>query len=96
MIRATLATMFAMLLILAFGSLKAQDSPSAPTVANEIEKEKAAADVALALKQQREEAQDKLANAYIVIMRLQREVDQMRTQLKLPPYKDATPNAPPK
>ena len=87
------ASLIALLLLLSLGPVKAQDSP---TVANEIEKEKAAADVALALKQQREEAQDKLANAYIVIMRLQREVDQMRTQLKLPPYQDKTPNAPPK
>jgi hypothetical protein len=33
-----------------------------------------------ALKQQREEAQDKLLNAYTTIMRLQRELDRMKAE----------------
>ena len=35
-------------------------------------------DYILALKQQREEAQDKLVNAYVTIMKLQRELDRMK------------------
>jgi hypothetical protein len=32
----------------------------------------------MALKQQREEAQDKLVNAYVTIMKLQRELDKLK------------------
>ena len=49
-----------------------------------------AQDYILALKQQREEAQDKLVNAYVTIMKLQRELD----KLKADPPK--VPNAPSK
>jgi prefoldin subunit 5 len=37
-----------------------------------------AQDYIMALKQQREEAQDKLVNAYATIMKLQRELDKLK------------------
>jgi hypothetical protein len=38
----------------------------------------AASDIVLALRQQREEALDKVANAYVTIMKLQRELDRLK------------------
>jgi hypothetical protein len=37
-------------------------------------------DLVSALRQQREEAQDKLVNAYVTIMRLQRELDKIKAE----------------
>ena len=48
-----------------------------------------AEDYIQALKQQREEAQDKLVNAYVTIMKLQRELDRLKAVSQ-------KPEAPPK
>jgi hypothetical protein len=45
-------------------------------------------DVIQALRQQREEALDKVANAYVTIMKLQRELDKMKAE------QNALPTAP--
>jgi hypothetical protein len=39
-------------------------------------------DIVQALRQQREEALDKVANAYVVIMKLQRELDRLKADPK--------------
>jgi len=48
-----------------------------------------AQDYILALKQQREEAQDKLVNAYVTIMKLQRELDKLKVD---PPHAPQSPH----
>ena len=50
-------------------------------------------DLIQALRQQREEALDKVANAYVTIMKLQRELDRIKAEAAMP---KVAPNAAPK
>jgi hypothetical protein len=51
-------------------------------------------DIIQALRQQREEALDKVANAYVTIMKLQRELDRIKAEKAAPQGLNAPP--PPK
>ena len=80
-------------LFLMFGPAKAQTSMEQ---ARETEKIKEGNDLIQSLRQQREEAQDKLTNAYVVIMKLQRELDKMKADQKEQKESDVNhPTAPP-
>ena len=82
------------LLFLSFGPAKAQSL--SVEQARETEKIKEGNDLIQSLRQQREEAQDKLTNAYVVIMKLQRELDKMKADQKEQKESDANhPTAPP-
>jgi len=48
-------------------------------------------DAIQALRQQREEALDKVANAYVTIMKLQRELDRLKAEKADPKVPDAAP-----
>jgi hypothetical protein len=96
-------TKISLLIVLLFGFVPARAQTQAQTQqtpsveqAKETEKIKEGNDLIQSLRQQREEAQDKLTNAYVVIMKLQRELDKMKADQKEQKESDANhPTAPP-